>query len=276
MYIASFTVRGWKRYECVECGCVYRCRFERRTSGGGETPERAEQDARREAASPFINDWDDHPCPECGLLQPCRTSSLREERQSRVCVTASVSLAAFIAIGALSRHSERVAAVVAIGALLSSLCYWIAARIDPNRDPEANKERAKKLADSGKLIVLRSGTPTTDDRPPLITLRHTALIWLAAFGFVLGLVPIVVEELASEPIGWVWGVCMVGAGLAVAIAGWGLAGMESRLRKQSPAALVARLDGKDGDVILLPDDPDAPLPSQNEASKPWERGAFRR
>jgi hypothetical protein len=126
---------------------------------------------------------------------------------------------------------------------------------------------------SGKLTILRSGSPTPATHPPLITPKHTARLWLAASGVILALVPILVQTVIPASGEWVWWSGEVAAGVVVAIAGWELARLEEAVRKRSPAALVERLDGKDGDVILLPDDPDAAPAPRAQTGKPWERGS---
>jgi hypothetical protein len=256
MHVESFTVHGWKRYECAGCGCVYRCRFERRAGGGGDTPEQAHENAMKEAISPFENDWDRHPCPECGRLQPRYVGTMQDESQFMMFVVALCVIAPVATLAWLALNSSLAAVAVAVAALILCLCYWLVAKRDPNADLDANKERAANLLSRGKMTVLRSGDPrNVEPPPPVVTSAHTTLILSAAAAAGVGLLIGIGGAIAGglpEALGWV---AMGIAGIPVVAIGWWLAKLSETTRQEWPPALVERLDGKDGEVVLLSDVP---------------------
>jgi hypothetical protein len=277
MYVESFTIQGWKRYECPECWCIYRTRFERRCSGCGGTTEQAHENAVRDALRPFLNESEKNPCPTCGLLPARATAPQRFSTQASVFGVAFFGLFIPMLIAAASGVSRpAVALVLAVVAAGATAGHWLTARGDPNRDREALKQRAAWMIKREKMSVLREGNDDAEPTPPAYTAKHTGRLMTAlAAAPLAALAAILHVVMGPSPAVW-WTLAGL-ASLVFLSASLSLVLIENAAQKNAGAAVVERLDGKDGEVVLLTDDPDNPIPPPPPPpappiDKPWKRG----
>jgi hypothetical protein len=179
-------IQHWMEYDCVGCGGAYRYTT-RRTHIRQRRPKR----------------WVRmRPCPSCGLYQPDMVAALRVRNHLLVGLGAA-AVTGFLGVvgwsaGAPEWGTTLGAAGVAVLALLAqvaSLCW------NPNRNPQANLAKARRLRQAGELERLRRETPDLAKHE----LPRPRLGWLHGFalgGLALGILPFVTPELVRLAFGW--------------------------------------------------------------------------
>ena len=255
-YFESFMVRGWRRYSCVECGCIYRCRFERQAIGAGDTPEKAHTSAIKSTADPFTRDLDAPACPECGLVPPRMIGNIRYDAPAKPTMVGAIGAAVLIALGAAKgAPHDNSAMLLAFWATIIVAWQWVVTPRDPNRDRESNRAASAAMLARGRMAVLRPGR--SDFVTPVTLPATPGLVWvLGVLAVPVPVLPQLLESLTGWGPAWFWWVAVLASGVLSLAMGVSLSVLASSLIEQSPSALVERLDGTGGnEIVLLPDLP---------------------
>jgi hypothetical protein len=189
----------WKKHLCIGCGCAFR-HFLARTTG-----------ERRGAGRVMLR-----PCPVCGLYQPDMVGTRRLWLHLVIALASCALLTLFG--GLIETHTFPTPVMIGLAAafgLLPLMGHLGVVAWNPNRNPEANRARAKRLLRSGNMELLTVATPElAAERLPRFGL--TALPVLGAALLALGLAAIPGAELVRLACGWPvnpdWGPAVVAPG----------------------------------------------------------------
>src|SRR5262245_5216720 len=188
---ATVWARCWKQHTCVECGGVYRYKIEREAGSESHYEEFARQEAEAKLFRRLAREVDPNPCTSCGLIQPDMVG--QGKRRGHVLATAVGGLLLAVLVGAsyltgwlLIEDAAMYAAAVAGGVAVAHL---VIALSDPNRNREANLQRAALAVAAEQVEVIARGT-VADNLPPSgnLTIRYLlalACVVLAAPAFLL-------------------------------------------------------------------------------------------
>ena len=152
-YTSAVQLRCVKEHTCASCGNVYQYPMARKVvATSGRSADDATQKCRAKVAKTAREDVDPQPCPACGLLQPDMVG--RQRRRGHrwplwVAILGGVTVLILRASNGLNAGSATwaltgVAAVVA-------LAFAAVEALDPNRDLDANRQRASERVAEGTV-----------------------------------------------------------------------------------------------------------------------------
>jgi hypothetical protein len=141
------------------------------------------------------------PCPACGLYQPDMVASQRFQFHLAVGAAAA---GAVTLVGAVGAAGGRQWATTLIGAAISVLALLVQGALllwNPNRNPDANRVKAKRLERSGLLEPMRGDIPELANKG----VPHRRLGYLHAIalgGLALAVLPFLAAEAVRVAAGW--------------------------------------------------------------------------
>jgi hypothetical protein len=179
-------IQYWTEHVCVGCGGAYRYK-----SGQSRV--------QRRRPKPRIAM---RPCPTCGHYQPDMIAAQRFQFHVGLGFAAAAVAVSLCFVGWTMTLPEwgttLAAAAVAVLALLAQSAILLR---DPNRNPEANRQKAKRLRKLGILERLRGETPElTKEEPPRPRVGSAHAVVLV--GLALGILPFLTAELVRLALGW--------------------------------------------------------------------------
>ena len=176
----------WNRHVCVGCGSAYRYQLPPPRTGG----------TVKQPAVPL------RPCPTCGLYQPDMIASRRIRFHLMFGFFALLVTGVVAILGVSEDFAERgLMCAAAVAGAVALLGHLIVVLWNPNRNPEANRARAKKLLKSGTMELLRGRTPEREaDSLPRWGIGP--IHGLALAGMALGVVVFLAAELVRLACGW--------------------------------------------------------------------------
>jgi hypothetical protein len=171
---------------CIGCGNAYRYRLSPPKAGQGQ----AKPDVKL------------RPCPTCGLYQPDMIGSRRMRFHLGFGLLGAIAAGVVAGLGVSDAEPERVMMWIAAGiAAATFLCQLAVTLWNPNRNPSANRSRAKRWLESGSLEGERV-PPTNRGDAGLPRWGFGLPQGLALAGIAFGIVLFVSAELIRLAFGW--------------------------------------------------------------------------
>lgn len=207
-YKATLKVEAWKQHICAACNSTYCYLFRRVKTAQAGTPDAASAALKRVVDKCLETEVDVHPCPVCGVIQPDMVGDRRAAAHKVVLLCLAVGLVALAILGGADVISKALAAPIAGGLGLAALiAHLIISTKNPNRNLEANRQRAQMRIDKGVLRL--DGASRRDEPPPeshdlTQTSGHWAALLLLAVGTVSVLAPEIIRGVARWPLNPDW------------------------------------------------------------------------
>lgn len=201
-FTVTRTIKCWKMHECVDCGCEYRYRFERKIKGQGGSEAAALKAANKNLDKAVDTEVDVRPCPTCGRVQPDMVGQTKAAQHAAMGVVVLIPAILFYILGATyvltgNLPSMILAAVFAGVALVNLL---IAAG-NPNKNLDGNLERADRFVDDGSMEVVTKGDTAKAEPPPgPLGVPHLLGIGFGLLAAVVVLAPMLYQSINSLPL----------------------------------------------------------------------------
>ena len=209
-YRSTLESECWKEHVCVGCGTTYRYLFKQKVTGTASSSQvAAEILAEKRLKAALDNEVELHPCPACGMYQPDMIGDSHATGHGCLLVVVAIVLVILLVVGIfvadgfiLSPVAYSVITWVAVGlCTISAAVHILIARINHNRDFEANRKKAQEEIDRQKLRLERAGHPelSLSESP-----SHGAGIghWLAFIVMFAGIGAIMSAEITRLTSGW--------------------------------------------------------------------------
>jgi len=162
-YKATQKVECWKEHTCIRCGSTFRYLFKIKKTGRGQTKSAAEAAAHNAVVRALDNDVEMQPCPSCGLYQPDMVGDDLATNQGCVLIPVAALVIILTFVAALASFGVFALPLylltwIAVGVcMLGALAHLWVARRNPNRNMEANREKAQEQILKKSLKLVKPG-----------------------------------------------------------------------------------------------------------------------
>lgn len=203
-YKATITIKCWKQHECVGCGGAYRYKFQRSVTGQGGNESAAERAAEQAAMRAMEREVDQRPCPRCGCLQPDMIAQGKSRTHRWLALILLALSAAVVAFGLISSATLVTYAIAGlILVVMSALALPIHAAValsNPNKNKDANRNRAAKAVDTGLVEeVADEDLDLADGEPRAVGRGVLLLLILGVVGTLFTVAPFALKAVSGWP-----------------------------------------------------------------------------
>ena len=152
-------IKCWKEHTCVGCGGVFRYRMKWQQAGEGPTEEAAEVAARKVAMDSVKERVEMYPCPSCGRYQPDMVADTHSALHTLLVVVLTIALGILLALFVFGYIPRDLVTWVALGLRPVALGHLRLVLSNPNRDLEANRQKAREAVEAKTLMLEEPGRP---------------------------------------------------------------------------------------------------------------------
>jgi hypothetical protein len=160
------------------------------------------QGAEHQLRRSLERDVDVYPCPTCGLVQPDMVARTKVPGHAIITVFMLALLPCVILPAVYHGITLHIAGLVCAGAAgVGALLHLLVAYRNPNRNRDANRERAKAEIERHRVEMVERGSMTDVSPPPRnLTVAHAVALLATAAGAVLFLGPELVRRSTDLPV----------------------------------------------------------------------------
>jgi hypothetical protein len=201
-FTVTANVKCWKVHKCVDCGCEYRYRFERKVQGQGGTERAAYETANRNVEKAVENEVDVRPCPTCGRVQPDMVGQVKAKQHGWIGGGTIVPVAAVVVLGATYVLAGNLPAIIVAAVLAgAALLNFFIAVGNPNSDLAKNVAVSEGWIDAGTMEVTKEGDRSQLEPPPgPMGFPHWLGLGLGALAAVVALAPMIYQTMNNLPL----------------------------------------------------------------------------